>query len=178
MVALAVLVALIVGGVAVALARQDDGADPTATTAGPGDGAATETIAPETTTAPATTTDPATTTAPTEPPAATTSPPTAAPTTVEPPTVPGIPSSLDELLNGGADVFGARTDELLDDLARVQGDPERARRLLEQAEEWVQDGQLDVTVLPILSDLLGDLAAQDEGRQQRPGERQRERRRW
>ena len=35
-VALAVLVALIVGGVAVALARQDDGADPTATTAGRG----------------------------------------------------------------------------------------------------------------------------------------------
>ena len=44
----------------------------------------------------------------------------------------------------------------------MQGDPERARRLLEQAEEWVQDGELDVTVLPILSDLLGDVAAQDQ----------------
>ena len=162
-VALAMLVALIVGAVAVALARQDDDADPTATTTGPGTGAVTETFAPETTTAPATTPGPATTPAPTEPPTpATTAPPTAAPTTVEPPTVPGIPSSLDELLNGGADVFGTRTDELLDDLARVQGNPERARRLIEQAEAWVQDGELDVTVLPVLDDLLGDLAAQDQ----------------
>jgi hypothetical protein len=75
--------------------------------------------------------------------------------------VPGIPSSLDELFAGGA-VFGARTDDLLDDLARVQGDPDRARRVIEQAEEWVQDGELDVSVLPVLDDLLGGLAAQDQ----------------
>ncbi len=162
-VALAALVALVVGAVAVGLARQDNGADPTATTAGTGSGVASETISSATMAAPATTLGPATTAVPTQPPPpATTSPPTAAPSTAEPPTVPGIPSPLDDLLNGGTDVFGTRTNELLDEIAGVQNDPERARRVLEQAEEWVQDGELDVTVLPILNDLLGDVAAQDQ----------------
>ena len=76
--------------------------------------------------------------------------------------MPGIPSSLDDLLNGGTDVFGARTDELLDDLAGCRATPSAPAAVLEQAEEWVQDGELDVTVLPILSDLLGDVAAQDQ----------------
>ena len=145
----------------------------------PAAAAATETIASATTAAPATTLGPATTAAPTQPPPpATTSPPTAAPTTVEPPTVPGIPSPLDELLNGGAGRVRGAHERTARQIGRGAGRPRTRRRLLEQAEEWVQDGELDVTVLPDPERPARRRGRAGPGRQQRPGERQRERRRW
>lgn len=168
LVALAVLLAA--AAAAIVLGRNDDSPDPppssTVATAVPAADTATETSTPITspseTSPPVTTAAPQTTPAPTDPPA--TDPPETDPPATEPPVTdppsPELPNDLDELLGVPSDLYGPRTDDLLDELVEVGGDPERARQLLERANEWIQDGELEPGLLPVLDQLFGPLAAQ------------------
>jgi serine/threonine protein kinase len=119
----------------------------------------------ETTVAPATTTTvtPATT-------AVAAPPPTPAPTTATtaPPTT-AAPRSIDELAAAiaAAGPFGPQAEEIIDELAKTPGpgggDAKRARKLLDQADEWVADGELDPAARDLLRTILAPIAAEDEG---------------
>ena len=110
---------------------------------------------------------PAATAAPT---VAATAPPTAPPATAPPitpsPTVAPAPQTVGELtalLEASPDRYGERADELRQELSRIDGDSpndaRRARRLLDRAAEWVDEGELDGALLPVLETLLGPLVA-------------------
>jgi serine/threonine-protein kinase len=145
--ALTALLLVVAAGVA-ALARGDRTDPPTASQTTP----APTTAAPATTTAAAA---PATTSAPT----------TAAPTTTTPPTT-AQPQSIDDLTTMITGPFGPHTQDILDELDKIDGhgggDAKRARRLLEQADEWVADGELRPAARDLLATILGPIAAQDE----------------
>jgi serine/threonine-protein kinase len=148
----ALTAALLLVGTGAVLAVLHDGTDPTS-------GAAT-TLTPATTPAPATT---AVAAAPTPTPAPTTTPP---PTTMPPTTEP--PRSIDELTAAiaAAGPFGSHTEEILDELGKIHGrgggDAKRARKLLEQADEWVADGELDPGARDLLQAILAPIAAGDD----------------
>jgi hypothetical protein len=168
-VALGVLLALVAGAIALAISRRDGGSDQQgSTTDGPTTVAST--TPPSTTTPPTTTTPPATTTPPsTAPPstvAQTTTPATTSPPTSELPIVPILPDSLPSLVAALAldpGFYGERSADLADELAEVDGRPDRARRVLERAEAWVEDGELSPAVLPLLHVMLDGLANSDDG---------------
>jgi hypothetical protein len=127
-------------------------------------------------------TDPATSTGTTLAPASTTTaapattavaaapPPTPAPTTAttSPPTT-AAPRSIDELAAAiaAAGPFGPHATEIMGDLDRIDGhgggDARRARRLLDQADEWVAKGELDPAARDLLQSILAPIAAEDEG---------------
>ncbi|MGI9030748.1 MAG: serine/threonine-protein kinase [Ilumatobacteraceae bacterium] len=162
---LALAVLLAVAAAAIVLGRDDDPTDPTSppTTATAVTAGTTATVqsapttSPPETSPPATTVAPETTSAPTEPPP-TEPPPTEPAVTDPPPAV--LPNDLGDLLGAPGDLYGPRTEDLLAELGEVGDDPERAQQLLERAGQWVDDGELNPLVLPVLEQLYGDLAAQ------------------
>ncbi len=153
----ALTAALVLAGATAVIAMLGDRTDPAS-------GAAT-TLAPATTTVPA----PATTAAAVPPPTAapTTTPPTTTPPTTTPPTT-APPRSIDELTAAiaAAGPFGPHTEEILDELGKINGrgggDARRAGKLLEQADEWVADGELDPAARDLLQAILAPIAATDD----------------
>ncbi len=147
---------LAVGALAIAFGRDDDDPSSTVSSTAPTTGA--PAVVPPETVAPSTA-------APT--PAPTTAPSTNPPTTAAP-VVAGSIEELVELLDSNPDLFGERAEQLRRDLERIAGgrgnDPGRARRLLEDASRWVENGELNPDVLPLLDQLVGPLAVdEDEG---------------
>ena len=110
---------------------------------------------------------PATTLAPST--AATTLPPTTVATTAPPDTstIDGIIATLSA--NQGA--YGARVGDVISDLGKIKGNgrnaERRAREALDHATAWVDNGELDPTVLamlePVLRPIAGDEQQGDEG---------------
>jgi len=152
------VVLLAVGALAIAFGRDDD--DPSSTVSSTVSSTAPLTgataVVPPDTVAPSTA---APTPAPTNAPF--TNPPTTAATIVA-----GSIEELVGLLDSNPDLFGERAEQLRRDLERVAdgrgNDPERARRLLEDARRWVDDGELNADVLPLLDQLVGPLAADED----------------
>ena len=102
-------------------------------------------------------------------------PPTAPPPTAPPPTTSGrtvapAPQTIGELtllLEAFPGSFGERADDLSKELSRIDGnsanDARRARQLLERAAGWVEEGELEPGLLPVLDVLIGPLAATADG---------------
>jgi eukaryotic-like serine/threonine-protein kinase len=142
------------GGVALAIAQRDE--EPNASAGPPGTGSSAEVA----TTATPTTAGPPTTAAPT-----TTPPTTVAPTTA-PPTLPPPPDSIEELiamLEADLDGFGPQTPDFLEELRDVQADEgrkqaDRAEELLRRMDDWVDEGELSVELVPLADLLLGPIA--------------------
>jgi len=152
------VVLLAVGALAIAFGRDDD--DPSSTVSSTVSSTAPLTgataVVPPDTVAPSTAAPtPAPTTAPF------TNPPTTAATIVA-----GSIEELVGLLDSNPDLFGERAEQLRRDLERIAdgrgNDPERARRLLDDARRWVDDGELNPDVLPLLDQLVGPLAADED----------------
>ena len=148
------VVLLAVGALAIAFGRDDD--DPSSTVSSTASSTGASAVVPPETVAPSTAAPtPALTTAPS------TNPPTTAATIVA-----GSIEELVVLLDSNPDLFGERAEQLRRDLERIAdgrgNDPGRARRLLEDAGRWVENGELNPVVLPLLDQLVGPLAADDE----------------
>ena len=140
-----------IGAAAIAFGRDDDDPSSTVTSTAPPSGATA--VVPPVTVTPSTA-------LPT--PAPTAAPPTNPPTTAAA-LVPRTVEELVALLDGDPGLFGERSDQLRRDLERIADDrgddPRRASRLLEDAREWVQEGELSPDVLPLLDQLVGPLAS-------------------
>jgi serine/threonine-protein kinase len=147
----AAVVALVVA--AVHFGRDGDAAATTTTMA---------TVAP-TTVAVAPPTTPAPTTVP-----PTTVPPTTVPPTTDPMIGPQVPQTVGQLvtlLDAAPELFGRHAAEIRSQLQRIDGrhgdDPKRAGHLLEQAQGWAEDGELDPVVLSVLRLVLEPIAGDD-----------------
>jgi serine/threonine-protein kinase len=145
---------LAVGALAIAFGRDDD--DPSSTVSSTAPPTSATAAVPRETVAPSTAAQtPAPTTAPS------TNPPTTAATIVA-----GSIEELVALLDSNPDAFGERAEQLRRDLERIANgrgnDPGRARRLLEDARRWVESGQLNPGVLPLLDQMVGPLAEDEE----------------
>jgi eukaryotic-like serine/threonine-protein kinase len=131
-----------------------------------GEAAGTTTTPPPRTAAP-TTAAPTTvaTTPPTTAPPPTTDPPTTAPPTTEPPIGQQRPQTVGQLaalLDAAPGLFGEHADEIRNELDKIDGkrrdDPRRAGHLLEQAQGWAEDGELDPVAFTVLRLVLEPIA--------------------
>jgi hypothetical protein len=125
-----------------------------------------------TTTSPTIAVTPAPTIAPTTiaatPP--TTTPPTTAPPTTDPPATDAVETprtvgQLIALVEAVPGLFGDHADEVRAALSKIDGkgndDAKRASHLLEQAQRWAQDGELDATALLLMRMVLEPIANGD-----------------
>jgi hypothetical protein len=73
------------------------------------------------------------------------------------------------MLAASPDVWGPRTMELRQALDKIEGpgkdSAKRAARLLDQANGWVDHGELAAAALPVLHDVLDPVAGDEEGDQ-------------
>ena len=144
---IAIAAALVVGG-AVLTYLVVDGDDPDSSAASTSDVAATATA---TTLAPST--------------AATTLPPTSPAATTVPPDTSTIDGII-AFLSANPEAYGPRTGDVIKDLDKIRGNGRNAERraseALQHAQEWVEQGALDPSVLEMLEPVLGAMVGDDD----------------
>ena len=97
-------------------------------------------------------------------------------TTTPPTTTTPEPQTIDELialLAADPDAFGEKGEDLLDKLQEVQDeqDGEKAAKLIEEIDKWVDEGQLDPEVGSQAQQLLVPLATQSSDEDLPPGQK-------
>ena len=147
-----VVVAAMLGGGAVLAYLVVDGDDPDSTASSTSQAVVAATAAPST--------------------AVTTLAPTTGATTVAPTPAPTVPPDLSTvegiiaLLSANPDAYGRQTGEVIKDLEKIRGNGQnaerRAREALQHAEEWVDRGELDPSVLDLLGPVLEPIAGDED----------------